>query len=126
MATRTLTAILVTLLMIGTTSCECLDSDEEQAVYLYTVRAYYLDGGSRVITMKGFYPPEVECYRGNYWLASYHGLCGRERVLEPAACRYDLLETKDISEEYYGKKIVSSRSFRETIIHKLAEKGGTK
>ena len=124
---RKLTAILMAFLMIGMASCyHYLGENEVQAVYRYTIRAYYLDGGNKVITMKGLCPPEVECYRGNYWLASYHGLCGRERVSEPAACRYDLLKTEDITEEYYGRKIVSSEVIDNVVVHILYEKGGAK
>lgn len=127
MKTRTLTTLLISLLMLGMTSCyHYLGADEVQAVYRYTIKAYYLDGGNRVITMKGLFPPEVRGYKGSYWLETCYGYNGSIRMSESAACRYDLLHKEDMTEEYYGRKIVSSEVIGNVVVHTLEKKGETK
>lgn len=122
---RKLAAIFMAFLMIGMTSCyHYLGENEVQAVYRYTIKAYYLDGGSRVITMKGFFSPKVQSYKGSYWLETFYGYDGSIRMSEPAVCRYDLLHKEDITEEYYGRKIVSSEVDGNIVVHTLEQKGG--
>ena len=127
MKTRTLTTLFLSLLMLGVTSCcHCLGEDEVQAVYRYTIRAYYLDGGNKVITMKGFFPPKVRSYKGSYWLETYYGHNGSMRMTESAACRYDLLHKEDVTEEYYGRNIASSEVIDNVVVHTLEKKGEIK
>lgn len=124
---RKLTAILMAFLMVGITSCyHYLGENEVQAVYRYTIRAYYLDGGNKVITMKGLFPPEVRGYKGSYWLETCYGHNGSILMTESASCRYDLLHKEDITEEYYGRKIVSSEVVDNVVVHTLEKKGGAK
>lgn len=125
-------AILASLVLtVSTTSCDSfLGSNEVQAVYRYTLRAYYLDGGNRVITMIGYHKPVVETGRrwwsaGSYSLVSYHGYNGRIRECEKAVCRYDLLHVEDVTEDYYNAKIVSSRVTGNGFkVYTITKKGG--
>lgn len=114
---------LCLLLAAALTSCDrLLASDEVQAVYSYTVKAYYLDGGSRVITMKGLFPPKVRCYKGSYWLETKYGYNGAISMCESAVCRYDLLHTENITAEYYNSEVEYSRTTEDgIIIYRLVE-----
>lgn len=127
---RKLTAVLLSLLLaLGIASCNqhFLASNERQAIYRYTIKAYYLDGGSRVITMKGFFPPKVYSYRGAYSLKTCYGAYnGNIRDSETAACRYDLLHTEDITAEYYNAEIVSTQVYDGVTVHTIKGKGGSR
>lgn len=113
---RKLTAVLlIMLLALGATSC----ANEKWAIYRYTIRAYYLDGGNKVITMEGYCPPYVESWKGSYWIKTSFDC-------EKAACRYDLLHSEDITAEYYNAEIVSTRIYDGMTIHTIKEKGGAR
>lgn len=65
------------------------DCKNPPARYEYTVRAYYLDGGSRILKYESTTDPYIESYHGSYWLNS--GSCD---VREPGAVRFDIVSKK--------------------------------
>lgn len=126
------------MLAIGMAACgqsNMIRQDEERAVYRYKIRVYYLDGGSRERTFLTKASPYIAtghrsirgCGDGFprlYWerVETY----GKYR--DNGACRFEVLYKKDVSEEYYKAKIISTRKTPDgCIIHKLdrdKKKGG--
>ena len=53
-----------------------------------------------------------------------------QEYMENGVCRFEVISKRDITEEYYSKKIVSSREYWNPFtyeggtLHKLTEKGG--
>lgn len=129
-----LTAILMVFLMIGMTSCgDYPHANEVHAVYRYTVRLYFMDGGTEEKTFlatEEVYEPHISAgYRGGFPRFRWISDNGRSHCLD-GVCRFKVISKRDVSEEYYNKKIVSTRQYWDAwthtggTLHTLAEKGG--
>lgn len=79
-------AIISAVIAFGTFIYDCKNPP---ARYEYTVKAYYLDGGSRILKYESTTGPYIESYHGSYWLNS--GSCdGRE----PGVVRFDIVSKR--------------------------------
>lgn len=126
--------------MLGMTSCGDFPRENEvYAVYRYTVQLHYLDGGSKERSFLTVFEPYISAgYRGGFPRFYWRPMGEWTEVYENGVCRYEVLYKKDVTEEYYGHKIISTRRCIDRmvtpvynrIVHKLdmgdKEKGGTK
>lgn len=65
------------------------DYNNPPTKYEYTVRAWYLDGGSRILKYESTTGPYIESYHGSYWLNS--GSCDG---IEPGVVRFDIVSKR--------------------------------
>ncbi len=86
---------LIAVLALATiVICLVHKTNHPTQMYEYTVRAYYLDGGSRILKVesddKG---PEIGSYKGSYWLDTRYGY-----VVEKGVVRFDVISKHKITE----------------------------
>lgn len=119
------------LLAVSTTSCYPIYGDEEFAVYHYTVKLYYLDGGTKTRTFDTNQKPYISSgYKDGFPRFYWRPMGEWQEYMENGVCRFEVISKRDITEEYYSKKIVSSREYWNPFtyeggtLHKLTEKGG--
>lgn len=118
--------------MLGMTSCYPVHEDEEFAVYKYSVMLHYLDGGTKTRTFITNWEPYISSGYKSGFPRFYWTPIGECEYMENGVCRFKVISKRDITEEYYNKKIVSSRQYWNPMtyvggtLHKLAKKEGTK
>lgn len=131
---RKLAAILMAFLLIGMTSCgDYPHANEVHAVYRYTVQLYFMDGGTAEKTFlarEEKYEPHIGTgYRGGFPRFHWISDKGRSHSMD-GVCRFKVISKRDVSEEYYGKKIISTRQYWDAwtytggTLHTLEQKGG--
>ena len=131
---RKLTAILMAFLMVGMTSCgDYPRKNEVHAVYRYTVKLYFMDGATEEKTFlarEEVYEPHISTgYKSGFPRFRWISDKGRSHRLD-GVCRFKVLSKRDVSEEYYKKKIVSTRRYWDPwvstggVLHTLEQEGG--
>lgn len=127
---RKLTAILMAFLMIGMTSCGDYPRKKEvHAVYRYTVRLYFMDGGTEEKT----FLTRDEPYIGTRYKSGFPRFHWSSDKWEPycldGVCRFKVISKRDVTEEYYNDKIISTRQYWDAwthtggTLHTLEQKG---
>lgn len=117
------------MLAIGMAACHApIHEDEEFAVYRYSVNLHYLDGGSKKRTFITRWEPYISAGYKSGFPRFYWTPVGEREYMENGVCRFEVISKRDITEEYYGKKIISSRRYWDPAssvggtLHKLSEK----
>lgn len=108
------------MLAVGMASCFPIHKDEEFAVYRYSVNLHYLDGGSNKRTFVTHWEPYIGVGYRSSFPRFYWTLVGGRECVENGVCRFEIISKRDITEEYYKAKIISTRKTSDgCIIHKL-------
>lgn len=119
---------LFMLFLLGMTSCYPIHQDEKFAVYRYSVNLHYQDGGAKVRTFDTNWKPYIATGYKSGFPRFYWTPIGDGQHVEDGVCRFEIISRRDITEEYYGKKIISSREYWNPwnyvggTLHKLGEK----